>query len=90
MVGVFAGNLHTTTAACIGAKRSILSSSGVPADPAPDVYAQIMELIQGLQAPETTDMEQISMLIDADLLPAVYDKSGAILTNETGNVVLRY
>lgn len=52
MVGVFAGNLHTTTAACIGAKRSILSGSGVPADPAPDVYAQIMELIQGLGEPD--------------------------------------
>lgn len=38
----------------------------------------------------TDNMEQISMLIDADLLPAVYDKSGAILTNETGNIVLRY
>ena len=52
MVGVFAGNLHTTTAACIGARRSILSGSGVPADPAPDVYAQIMELIQGLGEPD--------------------------------------
>ena len=52
MVGVFAGNLHTTTPACIGAKRSILSGSGVPADPAPDVYAQIMELIQGLGEPD--------------------------------------
>lgn len=52
MVGVFAGNLHTTTAACISARRSILSGSGVPADPAPDVYAQIMELIQGLGDPD--------------------------------------
>lgn len=52
MVGVFAGNLHTTTAACISARRSILSGSGVPADPAPDVYVQIMELIQGLGDPD--------------------------------------
>ena len=52
MVGVFSGNLHTTTAACISARKSILSGSGVPADPAPDVYAQIMELIQGLGEPD--------------------------------------
>ena len=34
--------------------------------------------------------EQIEMLIEADMLPAVYDASGAILTDENGNVILRY
>lgn len=34
--------------------------------------------------------EQISMLIEADMLPAVHDASGAILTDENGNVILRY
>lgn len=51
-VGVFAGNLHTTTPAYINAKKSILCDSGAPDDPAPDVYAQIMELIQGLGEPD--------------------------------------
>lgn len=51
-VGVFAGNICTTTPAYISARRSILCDSGVPADPAPDVYAQIMELIQGLGEPD--------------------------------------
>lgn len=51
-VGVFAGNMSTTTPAYISARRSILCDSGVPADPAPDVYAQIMELIQGLGEPD--------------------------------------
>ena len=51
-VGVFAGNISTTTPAYICARRSILCGSGVPADPAPDVYAQIMELIQGLGDPD--------------------------------------
>ena len=36
------------------------------------------------------DAEQIAMLIEADLLPAVHDASGAILTDEKGNIVLRY
>lgn len=42
-VGVFAGDLHTTTPAKVAAKKSILCSEGAPADPAPDVYNQIME-----------------------------------------------
>lgn len=36
------------------------------------------------------DTEQLSMLIEADLLPVAYDASGAILTDEKGNVILRY
>lgn len=36
------------------------------------------------------DTEQLEMLIEADLLPAVYDASGAILTDSNGNIVLRY
>ncbi len=44
-VGVFAGDLQTTTPALIPCKKSILCSDGLPPDPAPDVYAQIMELL---------------------------------------------
>lgn len=44
-VGVFAGDLRTTTAAYIPAKKSILCEEGMPADPEPDVYAQLMKRI---------------------------------------------
>ena len=44
-VGVFAGDLRTTTPATIACDKSILCGEGVPADPPPDVYAQIMELL---------------------------------------------
>lgn len=47
-VGVFAGDLHTTTSAWFDCDKSILCGSGVPADPPPDVYAQIMELLNKL------------------------------------------
>lgn len=47
-VGVFAGNLQTTTPARIQAARSILCPGGVPADPSPDVYNQIMAMLNGL------------------------------------------
>lgn len=36
------------------------------------------------------DAEQVAMLAEADMLPAVHDASGAILTDENGNVILRY
>lgn len=42
-VGVFAGDLHTTTSAYIMARKSILCGSGPPAEPYPNAYAQIME-----------------------------------------------
>ena len=49
-VGVFAGDLKTTTPAVIGAKKSILCGGGIPADPAPGVYQQIMDMLNGLEA----------------------------------------
>jgi hypothetical protein len=42
-IGVYAGDLQTTTPAVIQCRKSILCGFGVPADPPPDVYAQIME-----------------------------------------------
>lgn len=48
-VGVFAGNLHTTTPALVTCIKSILCAGGVPAEPAPDVYAQLMERLNELE-----------------------------------------
>lgn len=47
-IGVYAGNLCTTTAAIVNAQRSILCGSGVPADPDPDIYAQMLEKLDEL------------------------------------------
>lgn len=44
-VGVFAGNLRTSTPALISCDKSILCSDGSPAEPPADVYAQIMEML---------------------------------------------
>ena len=49
-VGVFAGNLCTTTPAFIVAERSILSSGGTPAPPRNDVYHRIIQQLDDLQA----------------------------------------
>lgn len=43
-VGVFAGDLRTTTPAKVYCSRSIVCQAGTPDEPSPDVYAQIIEL----------------------------------------------
>ena len=44
-VGVFVDNLTTTTGATIRSKPGVRCGSGAPQDPAPDVYDELMELI---------------------------------------------
>lgn len=63
-VGAFAGDLHTTTPALISCSKSILCEKGLPPDPTPEVYAQIMELLnkgggsgQGFTTDETLTLE---------------------------------
>lgn len=36
------------------------------------------------------ETEQLNMLIESDMLPAVHDANGAILTDENGKIILRY
>lgn len=36
------------------------------------------------------ELEQIALLVELDMLPAIQDANGAILTDENGNVILRY
>ena len=48
-VGAFAGNLKTTTAAYVSAKKSILCGSGTPDAPAPDVYSEIMAMLDEIK-----------------------------------------
>ena len=66
-----------------------LTQSGKAADAKAvgDKFKQVEEAIDGL--PKSND-EEIEMLIDADLLPAVTTASGAILTDGSGNIILRY
>lgn len=45
-VGFFAGNKHTTTPGVIRCEESILTGNPTEDDPDPDVYAQLLDLIQ--------------------------------------------
>lgn len=62
-VGVYAGDLYTTTPALVHCRKSILCDSGAPADPAPDVYAQIMEKLNE-QGKGTVTEEQIAQAVE--------------------------
>ena len=57
LVGVYAGDLHTTTAATVDTEKSILCRNGLPADPPPDVYAQIIAMLNGMASPEWRDIQ---------------------------------
>lgn len=51
LVGVFAGDVRTTTPAYIPAIPCITDNGGIPAAPPPDVYAQLMSRFAALEAP---------------------------------------
>ena len=47
-IGLFAGDIRTSRVAILRALPSVRSADGAPADPTPDVYDQLMEIIKGL------------------------------------------
>ena len=80
VVGVYAGDLRTTTPAYVKARKSILCGTGVPADPEEDVYRQIMRLVEGVVEPDAAVIvgavydyldEHLSSLVETD--PTVPD-----------------
>lgn len=86
-IGVFAGNLYTTTPAFVHCRKSILCSSGIPADPPPDVYAQIMEMLRnGAKKSELpTKVSQLDN--DAGYLTEHQDISGKLNASELPNAI---
>lgn len=54
-IGLFAGDIRTSRVAILRALPSVRSAAGAPADPAPDVYDQLMERMAQL---ETSDWAQ--------------------------------
>jgi hypothetical protein len=66
-VGVFAGDLATTTPAQVIAMKSILSDGGIPADPPPDVYNQLMEKLNKCSEEEFGRIENEISQMAADL-----------------------
>ena len=55
-IGLFAGDIRTSRVAILRALPSVRSAAGAPADPTPDVYDQIMEIINGLGSVDPDDI----------------------------------
>lgn len=49
-VGVFAGNLTASTGTKVPIYASILQKVGLPANPTPDIYVQLLERLSNLEA----------------------------------------
>ena len=63
----------------MGGKGTVKSVNGVKPDKDGNVEIDALP----------DELEQLAMLAEADMLPAVHE-NGAILTDESGNVILRY
>lgn len=70
------GNLELDTTLTIAGKAADAKAVG--------------DAISKLSSGNVDQMEQLQMLIESDMLPAVHDANGVILTDENGNVILRY
>ena len=64
-IGVFAGDLHTTSPASIQFIKSVKSTNGATPDPAPEVYDQIMEIINGFSA-EVSKTDHTTRIVITD------------------------
>lgn len=98
-VGVFAGDIRTTTPAQVPALKSILDDGCAPLPPPTDVYAQIMEQLntlasrvdegqEALGEVEITDDELLEIMLAADVLPCLMDEADRVLTEDGGAILL--
>lgn len=87
-VGVYAGDLRTTTPAYVSARKSILCGGNLPADPPPDVYTQIMEMLMTGVSDEQIEKAVQGYLkenpIDDALPPVTEEDDGKILMVKGG------
>lgn len=87
-VGVFAGDLHTTTAARVSCKKSALCADGYPVPPPPDIYNQIMEMLNhmGGGMPDVDEVDALTALMDTGTVDPAADENGAVYTDDFGNI----
>lgn len=78
-VGLYAGDVHTSQGAELRVLPSITTAGGVPADPPPDVYNQIMELLNGTPGVVTYSVTwELTNVTSSNAVTSV--ASGAALT----------
>lgn len=87
-VGVFAGDLHTTTAARVSCKKSALCADGYPVPPPPDIYNQIMDKLNhmGGGTPDVDEVDALTALMETATIDPAADDNGAVYTDDFGNI----
>ena len=80
-IGVFAGNLSTTTPAQVFAKKSILCSGGLPATPTADIYNQILDKLNDL---DEASPEEIAAAVEEYM---EQNPMGTISNEEIDNIL---
>lgn len=81
-IGVYAGDLHTTTPAEVNMQWSILCGTGTPAAPSDDVYNQIMALLNGLSGAKPATAERLGLVKVGDNLKITEDGTLSVDTVE--------
>ncbi len=88
VVGVFAGNLRTSTGASVKACYSIRSGFGAPENPTPDVYDQIMERLDELSHGGTGGNINITYDETTGDLSITSSSGGVSYDDTTGNLTI--
>lgn len=83
-IGVYAGNLSTTTGVRVPTQKSILGGSPVHSEPEPDVYNQILALLESM---EGVSEEEIAAAVKKYLTENPLDGVTSV-NNKTGAVTL--
>lgn len=83
-IGLFAGDLITSTPATISCIRCITDASGTPADPPDDVYNQIMERLNNLDGVNPATTEKLGLVKIGENLSITED---GVLSVDTADAV---
>ena len=73
LIGAYAGDIRTTTAAAVPCVPCITDDEPVHPDPPPDVYAQIVELLEGMQGEKGASLVLISVNGITEQPPSIVD-----------------
>lgn len=90
LIGVQQGNIKTSRPCALAVYPSVTDMIEDDAvQPDESLWEDVMKRIEKLEKNGVSET-QIALLIETDMLPAVHDTKGRILTDENGNVILRY
>lgn len=88
LVGVYAGDLHTTTAAAIGVRRSILGGSETESEPSQEIKDAFGKMLAGkIDAPQVAQVGEVLTVeaVDADGKPTKWKTAPAAAKQKQAN-----